>query len=801
MVNLRLSLPAVLSRLALISVVSASVFLSGCGSGVIGLGPVTGNADQLQGTVLGGQQPIAGANIKLFAASVTGRGSAATSLLSSSVATDASGKFSLAGLFKCVNASDQVYVVATGGNTSSAPNVNHSLMTALGNCGDLTSSTPISVNEVTTIASVYALAPYMNTGSYDVAANSSETAALANAFTTVRTLANLGTGTSISTGTIGTTPVLNKLNALSNSLASCIDSSNTAPCGAFFAAATPPSSTAVPANTVAAILDIALNTNHDVAQIYTLSGSESPFQPALSSSPPDWSLFASAAQTAPVITWATPSAITYGTALSAAQLNATASVPGSFAYSAAIGTILPAGSNTLSVTFTPTDASTYATATKTVSLVVNKATPVVTWATPTPIVQPIVHGSTLSATQLDATASVPGSFVYTPAAGTTLAIGTDTLSVTFTPTNSTDYNPVTKTVSLVVKSETQTSPVITWATPTAITYGTALSAAQLNATASVPGSFAYSPAAGTTPAAGTDTLNVIFTPTDATTYSTATATVNLAVNKATPVVTWATPAPIVHGSALSAAQLDATASVPGSFVYSPAAGTTPAIGTDTLSVAFTPTNSTDYSTVTKTVSLVVHPPTQSTPVITWATPAAITYGTVLSAAQLNATASVPGSFAYSPAAGTTPAAGTDTLSVIFTPTDAYHLRHRNKTVSLAVNKATPVVTWATPAPIVHGSTLSAAQLDATASVPGSFAYNPAGGTTPAVGTDTLSVTFTPTNGTDYNTVTKTVSLVVNPGTKSTPVITWATPAAITYGTALSRNAIKRDSVSGGQFRI
>ena len=158
------------------------------------------------------------------------------------------------------------------------------------------------------------------------------------------------------------------------------------------------------------------------------------------------------------------------------------------------------------------------------------------------------------------------------------------------------------------------------------------------------------------------------------------------------------------GLRLSAAQLDATASVPGSFAYNPSGGTTPAVGTDTLSVTFTPTNGTDYSTVTKTVSLVVKSPTQSTPVITWTTPAAITYGTALSATQLNATASVAGSFAYSPAAGTTPAAGTDTLSVTFTPTDSTDYTTATKTVSLSVNKATPVVTWATPAAIVHGTT-------------------------------------------------------------------------------------------------
>ena len=51
-----------------------------------------------------------------------------------------------------------------------------------------------------------------------------------------------------------------------------------------------------------------------------------------------------------------PAAITYGTALSATQLNATANVPGSVVYSPPSGTVLPVGANqTLSVTFTPTE--------------------------------------------------------------------------------------------------------------------------------------------------------------------------------------------------------------------------------------------------------------------------------------------------------------------------------------------------------------------------------------------------------------------------------------------------------------
>jgi hypothetical protein len=83
----------------------------------------------------------------------------------------------------------------------------------------------------------------------------------------------------------------------------------------------------------------------------------------------------------------------------------------------------------------------------------------------------------------------------------------------------------------------QQAPVITWATPANIVYGTPLSGAQLNASSSVAGSFTYSPAAGAILGTGKQTLNVIFTPTDAIDYTTATASVTLTVVPGTPTIT------------------------------------------------------------------------------------------------------------------------------------------------------------------------------------------------------------------------------------------------------------------------
>jgi hypothetical protein len=150
--------------------------------------------------------------------------------------------------------------------------------------------------------------------------------------------------------------------------------------------------------------------------------------------------------------------------LNAAALDSSGNnIPGTFAYTPASGTVLDAGTKALSVTFTPTDSLSFLATTKTVTLTVTQAAPVLTWATPASI----AFGVPLTATQLNATAAgvtgaaLPGTFAYTPAAGTVLNAGTQTLSVSFVPTNALDYTDATASVSLVVTasvSATVTAP-------------------------------------------------------------------------------------------------------------------------------------------------------------------------------------------------------------------------------------------------------------------------------------------------------------------------------------------------------
>ncbi len=222
-----------------------------------------------------------------------------------------------------------------------------------------------------------------------------------------------------------------------------------------------------------------------------------------------------------LVTWSPPAPIVYGTRLGTSQLNATASVPGTFTYTPPAGTLLHGGQQTLSVLFTPTDTSTYSLTTSTVTLTVTPAMPVVTWAAPAPI----VYGTILSGAQLRAHANVSGAFAYDPPAGSILGVGSQTLSATFTPTRTADYETATTAATLNVIPAV---PVIVW-TPAAVVYGTPVGAAQLNATANTPGTFVYDPPAGTLLDVGAQTLTVAFTPLDTADYTTASATAPVSV--------------------------------------------------------------------------------------------------------------------------------------------------------------------------------------------------------------------------------------------------------------------------------
>ena len=251
--------------------------------------PVAGVS--FHGTVLAASQPVSQASVQLYAAGNSGNGSTPTPILPAAVSTGADGSFTVPAGYACPSAQTPVYLISKGGQPGSASAANSSLwlMTALGPCGSVNAGSSFVLNEVTTAASVWALAPFMSSGG-KVGASCTNTTGLDNAFLTANSLANATTGVSPGSGIPSTLTVpTGKLNTLANALASCTGSAGGGSCASLFNAAT--AGSVVPSNTLNAALNIARSPGSNVAAIYALAASSAVFSPALTAAPPDWMLY------------------------------------------------------------------------------------------------------------------------------------------------------------------------------------------------------------------------------------------------------------------------------------------------------------------------------------------------------------------------------------------------------------------------------------------------------------------------------------------------------------------------------
>ncbi len=364
----------------------------------------------------------------------------------------------------------------------------------------------------------------------------------------------------------------------------------------------------------------------------------------------------------------TPRQLFTAASITSNQLNATANVPGTFAYTPTNGIVLNAGTNILSVVFTPTDTVDYSSATNTVNLVVSHASLTVTAANTSRIygqANPVFTGTITGVTDGD---NVTATFTCSATAGSTA--GTYTITPTLVDPNDRETNYA---VSLVNGTLTVSKAfgIVTWTNPASIIYGAPLSSNQLNATANVPGSFAYAPTNGIVLNSGTNILSVVFTPTDTVDYSNATNSVNLIISLASLTVTAANANrvygqanPIFAGTIAGVTNGD---SITAAFGCSATTGSP--VGPYVIASSLTDPKDrqTNYSVSLVNGTLTVG---QAVSTLVWTNPVPIIYGAPLTFGQLNARANVPGSFAYTPTNGAVLNSGTNVLSVIFTPTDS-----------------------------------------------------------------------------------------------------------------------------------
>ncbi len=259
----------------------------------------------IQGSIHGGLTPLSGAHIYLLAANTTGYGQPSVSLLTSSatgnsdsvgayVISDSAGNFSIPSGFSC-SSTTQIYLYAQEGNSGAGVNSNIGMLAALGTCPTGTNVTPsiVAMNEVSTVATAYAISGFATDATH-VSSSGTPLALtdIANAFANAANLYIATTGTPITTTPAGNGTVPSKLiNTLADLLSACIDSAGPAftPCTTLFSNALPQSGTA-PTDTASAAIDIAHNPGANVAALFSLASSATPFGPALASTPNDFTL-------------------------------------------------------------------------------------------------------------------------------------------------------------------------------------------------------------------------------------------------------------------------------------------------------------------------------------------------------------------------------------------------------------------------------------------------------------------------------------------------------------------------------
>jgi len=266
----------------------------------------------VNGSVQGGQHTISGSSIQIYSAGTSGNSSPAKALLNEPVRSDKNGVFSFTAV--CPSPSAQLYVVAREGNPGPNSGNNNpaiALMALVGTCTDTVSSSTVTVNEVTTIGSIWPLAPYMS--SPTLLGSSAGDASFSSAVTLARQLADMAHGVSPGKGVPdGYVVQTAKLDSLADVLNACVNSyggtaGDGSSCGLLFSLGSLRGSTP-PTDTINAALAIAQAPDEDATNVFSLIPQQAAFRPTILSAPPDWRLPLLPVPQAPVIE---PSAGTY----------------------------------------------------------------------------------------------------------------------------------------------------------------------------------------------------------------------------------------------------------------------------------------------------------------------------------------------------------------------------------------------------------------------------------------------------------------------------------------------------------
>jgi streptogramin lyase len=284
--------------------------LSGCQGVFVTVNNADANAapaPAMHGVVHGGQSPITGSHVYLYAAGTGGYGLSSTSLLTTGtqdgsghfyVTTDSNGNFNIDAGYTCPGSTGEVYLYAVGGEVGAQANPLAGLMAGLGSCTSLSASTYVVMNEVSTVATAYALAGYAVDATH-ISSPASVLAqqGIANAFASIRNLESLGTGAALAvTPASNGAPPQSEIDTLADILSACINTNGSmtpgTACNTLLGRAlSGGTSGAEPSDTATAAINIAHNPWANTAALYGLQpGAGAPFQPTLGAAPNDFTM-------------------------------------------------------------------------------------------------------------------------------------------------------------------------------------------------------------------------------------------------------------------------------------------------------------------------------------------------------------------------------------------------------------------------------------------------------------------------------------------------------------------------------
>ena len=229
---------------------------------------------KISGAVHGGQQPVSGATIQLYAANMTADLGASTPLLTSTVTTASDGSFSIASAYTCPTTNPPVYLVSTGGNPGLGGSVNNTdivLMASLGLCSTLKSSTYVVINEFSTVGMTYLLGPFMQDATH-IGASATNFGGMVSFFTSAASFNNDPNGLASASSLFGL-----EFNTFSDILAACVNtaggtSGDGSACGKLL-------QNTGATDTATAALKMTQTPTNNASALYALVSATAPFQP------------------------------------------------------------------------------------------------------------------------------------------------------------------------------------------------------------------------------------------------------------------------------------------------------------------------------------------------------------------------------------------------------------------------------------------------------------------------------------------------------------------------------------------